>query len=493
MDQRGGRYSRPEDSAQESGGMEDLRAIMSSVRGDPGYPKPEAQQAPPTRRIRRDEYTPPATGAQPYRAVQPTATQSWGAPAPPDPQELRRIATELQAQKQALDRKAAELREKEAALKKGADLLSQQIGSLKQREEALKAREGELKRVAGELEKKARLLAEREAAAASFEAKEGELARREARVAAAESELRLREQNVLAMEMDIKECPYCNVRYDLEGVRELLDEMRGYGLDVSALEKRYSEALQHLKRAAPEMALDSTQRLIKDLKELRDEVVAKGVRYLVSSTSGTISRAKAAGVDVGEAEALLARAKRALEEKDYRTADYLAKEAEYLARTISKQISSAPSPEQLAPLPATALPQPSPSPPAQGPAWEPTPAQEQPKYEPVAPSEGPLYLPVQQEQPQYDQSQYTAPGPEQPQYEQYQTPAPEQTQYQPYQAPAPEQPEYPAPAPPPARETPAGPRKYSCGSCGAMFQVKVARRPVKAACPKCGSVQILRD
>jgi DNA-directed RNA polymerase subunit RPC12/RpoP len=436
--------------------------------------------------------------------------------------QLNTIAREVKVQQEANQRKEAELSEKEETLRKGTQLLLEQRDAMGRKEEGLKAREVELRTIAGELEKQAKRVAEKEGALAQqrglfaeeearrrkfsegFRAREGAIMHKEAGVRSLEKELRLREQALLGMEMDIKECPYCNVRYEFNGIQEMMDEARSFGLDLGELDKKYAKAQEHMKRESYDQALEAARAILKELKALREDILSKGIQYVVVSAASTIGRAKGRGLDVSDAEAHLEQARAAMAKNDLRAAEHYAKEAEYLARDLMRQESLAPEPSAIAPgpespappmpplepapqLPPASAPRvqrravpprqeaPAPAPPEMhgppsqhgyeepdsGPHYESAPP---PRYEPVGDT-GPRYESVPQPQyeptPGYD-------GPEQ----QYQ-----QEQYQ-----------------PPAEEpAPAGPRKYSCSSCASQFTIGTPQRPVKVSCPSCHTMMIIRD
>jgi DNA-directed RNA polymerase subunit RPC12/RpoP len=473
----------------------------------------------------------PIPGARPSRTVQRQAPQPaylddqyyQQAPAPEtgtvtlsreQMNQLNTIAKEVKVQQDANQRKEAELREKEETLRKGTALLLEQRDATARKEEGLKAREVELRTIAGELEKQARKVAEKEGALAQqrslfaeeearrrkfsegFRAREGAIMQKEAGVKSLENELRLREQALLGMEMDIKECPYCNVRYEFTGIQDMMDEARSFGLDLTELDKKYAKAQEHLKREAYDQALESARGLLKELKTLREDILAKGVQYVVFSAANTIGQAKGRGLDVSAAEDHLAQARASMARNDLRAAEHSAKEAEYLARDLIRQESQAPQPSAVAPGPESPAPpmpplEPTPQlPPAAAPRVQrrpapqrqeaPPPMQEppaQPRYD--EPDSGPHYEPAPP--PHYESVGDAGPRYEsepQPQYEE--PPAyggPEEQSYQ-----------------PPAEEpAPAGPRKYSCQSCGSQFTIGTPQRPVKVSCPSCHSMMIIRD
>jgi len=515
VDQRRGRPSQWDtQQAAGQGSMSDLRTIMGNTRGgQPAAPPIENMEpipgARPTRQVQRPRQ-PDAYSEQQY--------YQQAAPAPPSPapgmvtlseeelNKLKTITRDVYAQKETNARREAELRDKEEALRKGTQLLLDQRDAMTKKDEGLKARETELRAIAGELEKQAKKIAEKEASLAqqknllaeedgrrkkfseNFRSREGALVQREQTAKSIERDLKLREQAVLGMEMDIKECPYCNVRYEFEGIQDLMDETRAYGLDLTELDKKFAKAKENMKREAYDQALESARGLLKDLKTLREDVLSKGVQYVIVSAANTVSQARTKGFDLMEADRHLAQARTAAAKNDFRTAEHYAKEADYMARDLMRQESLTPQPSALAPeSPAPPMPplEPTPQLPpiaAQKPPGRTaaTPPEPQPRYE--APDTGPhyesapppRYEPVGDSGPQYQSVQ-------QPQYEQ----APEYgSQYdQQYQPPA-------EPAPPPA---PAGPKKYSCSNCYAQFTIGTSQRPVKVNCPSCATTMIIRD
>ena len=431
---------------------------------------------------------------------------------------IKTITREVFGQKEANQRKDAELQEKEEALRKGTTLLLEQRDAIARKEDGLKARETELRTIAGELEKQAKKISEREGSLAQqrnlfaeeearrrkfsegFRAREGALVQKEGAIRTLEKDLKMREQAVLGMEMDIKECPYCNVRYEFEGITDMMDEVRAFGLDLTELDKKYAKAQEHMKREAYDQALESARAILKDLRGLREDVLAKGVQYVVVSAANTVAQARERGVEITEAERQLAQARAAMAKNDFRTAEQYAKEADYIARDLMREQSSDPEPSAIAPGPE------SPAPPM--PPLEPTPLlpaaaapkvqrrvaaqprsedpQQQrleapPPQEFGAPDTGPHY--VQAPAPRYES--VGDPGPHYESVPQTQEePAPDYDQYdQQYQAPAEE-------APPPA---PDEPKKYRCQNCYAQFTIGIAQRPVKVNCPSCGTTMIIRD
>jgi len=434
---------------------------------------------------------------------------------------LKTITRDVYAQKETNQRKEAELQEKEETLRKGTQLLLEQRDAMAHKDEGLKARETELRTIAGELEKQAKRIAEREAALAQqknlfaeeearrkkfsegFRAREGAVLQKEAGVKSLEKDLRLREQALLGMEMDIKECPYCNVRYEFSGIQELMDEARSFGLDLTELDKKYAKAQEHMKREAYDQALESARGILKELKGLREDVLSKGVQYVVVSAANTIGQAKSRGLDVSGAEGHLAQARAAMAKGDLRNAENYAKEAEYMARDLMRQESQAPEPSALAPGPESPAPpmpplEPTPQlPPAAAPRAQRRPAQprqEAPPQLQVPPAQQGLEQP--ESGPHYESApppQYESVGDSGPRYESVGDSGPryESVPQQYEQTPGyDEQQQYQPPAEAPA---PAGPRKYSCTSCYSQFTIGTPQRPVKVSCPSCHTMMIIRD
>jgi DNA-directed RNA polymerase subunit RPC12/RpoP len=279
---------------------------------------------------------------------------------------------------------------------------------------------------------------------------ERELAGQQQRVKALEGDLKLREQHLLAFEQDIKECPYCNVKFELQGVRELMDELRGFGIDMSSLDGKYHTAMDHMKKEAYDSALDSTRTLLRELRTVREDILAKGIRYLVSASARTVASARENGLDTAEAERLLAQARAAVDKEEFRAAEHLAKEAEYIARDLLKQDSSS---VQLRGA--------------------------------IEPDAGPVPS-----------------GEQEPKQEQQPEPAPEDGSY-PSMYPPPEEPQqYESNYPPPQEEAPAQEqapqqeptdRIYNCSSCFAAFKIGSSQRPVRVSCRSCGNSMIISD
>jgi DNA-directed RNA polymerase subunit RPC12/RpoP len=433
--------------------------------------------------------------------------------------QLNTIAREVKVQQEANQRREAELQQKEETLRKGTQLLLEQRDAMGRKEEGLKAREVELRSIAGELEKQARKVAEKEAGLAQqrslfaeeearrkkfsegFRAREGAILQKEAGVKSLEKELRLREQTLLGMEMDIKECPYCNVRYELAGIQDMMDEARSFGLDLAELDKKFAKAQEHMKREAYDQALESARGLLKELKTLRDDILSKGIQYVVVSAAGTIAQAKGRGLDVSAAEDHLAQARSSMARNDLRSAEHSAKEAEYMARDLMRQESLAPQPSAMAPAPESPAPpvpplQPTPllpqaaaprplkraaPPPQEAPEPAPAPAPAQHGYE--EPDAGPHYESA-------PPPHYESVGDSGPRYESVPQPQYEHTPGEGDQAQQYQQPEY---QPPPEEPAPAGPRMYSCSSCASQFTIGTTQRPVKVSCPSCHTVMIIRD
>jgi len=430
LDQRRGRATRPETDSQD---LADIQNIMSSIKTEGGGHATESQPA------------------RQRTAQQDVAGHSTAAHQAPHPG----------------PRKEADQREKEDALRRGTQLLMDQRAALQTREESLKVREGELRKIAGDVEKQARRVAERESQLAKdrkslaeeeegrrfvkerMDARERELAGREQRIGALESDLKLREQHLLAFEQDIKECPYCNVRFELEGVRELMDELRGFGIDMSSLDGKYRDAMDHMKKESYDAALDSTRTLLRELRSVRGDILAKGIRYVVAASARTVASARENGLDTSEAERLIAQARAAMDKEEYRAAEHLAKEAEYIARDLLRQ-------ESTSVQPRGALEQES----GPEPSREQEPAQDQ-QPEP-APEEG------------GSQSMY--PPPQDEQYESMYPPPQDET-------PAEEQ----APPQPPTD------RIYNCSSCFAAFKIGSSQRPVRVTCRSCGNSMIISE
>jgi len=475
-------------------------------------PIPGARQArPPQRQRQQDMYS-----DQQYSQQQAAAL----APAPgmvtlseEELTKLKTITRDVYAQKEVNQRKEAELREKEETLRKGTQLLLEQRDSMVRKEEGLKARETELRTIAGELEKQARKIGEKEGALAqqrnlfteeearrrkfsdNFRAREGAILQKEAGVKSLEKELRMREQAVMGMELDIKECPYCNVRYEFSGIQEMMDEARTFGLDLAELDKKYAAAREHMKREAYDQALESARGLLKELKVLREDILSKGVQYVVLSAANTVGLAKSRGLDVSDAEGHLVQARAAVAKNDFRSAEHLAKEAEYMARDLMREESQSPEPSALGPGPE------SPAPPM--PPLEPTPQLPQaaaPRAQKRAAQPRQEAPPPEQEVPPQHGYEEPAAGPHYesappPHYESVGDSGPRyesapQPQYEPTPGYDRQEQQYQPPAEEPA---PAGPRKYSCSSCRAQFTIGTAQRPVKVNCPSCHTTMIIRD
>lgn len=410
---------------------------------------------------------PPRQQARQRPAQAPAASQGWAPQqqsraaagvtlSDDDLQQLKKITSEVKAQKDANLKKETELKEKEEALRRGTQLLVDQRSALQAKDEGFKSREGELRNIANELERQAKRLAEREGQltkqknqlaeeethrklfAENYEAKQRELTGREQRIKAIEKDIKVREQHILGLEMDIKECPYCNVRYEMEGITELMDEVRGFGLDLSRLDRKYDEAIDHMKHESYDMALEAARGLLRELKTIREDVLAKGIQYVVSSAGKTVASAREGGRDVTEPEKLLVQARKAMEAKDYLTAEHYAKEAEYIARDLLRQESAAVSP-RAAVAPETtvaALPQ-------QEPAPEPAPEEEQD----ISQQYPSMYPPPQEEE-------------------------------------TPEEPAPPVPSPD---------KIYNCTNCFAAFKIGSTTRPVRVTCRSCGTGMIISE
>jgi len=437
---------------------------------------------------------------------------------------IKKFIQDSSVQKEANQRKEAELHEKEETLRMGTQLLLEQRDAMAHKDEGLKARETELRTIAGELEKQAKRIAEREAALAQqknlfaeeearrrkfsdgFRVREGAILQKESGVKSLEKELRLREQAVLGMEMDIKECPYCNVRYEFSGIQELMDEARAFGLDLSELDKKYAKAQEHMKREAYDQALESARGILKELKGLREDVLSKGVQYVVVSAANTIGQAKGRGLDVSVAEGHLAQARAAMAKSDLRNAENYAKEAEYMARDLMRQESQAPQPSALAPGPETPAP---PMPPLEPTPQLPPAAAPRPQRRPTQPRQEAPPPPVQEPPaqqgfeepdagPHYEAApppQYESVGDSGPRYEPVGDSGPryESVPQQYEQTPGYGEQDQQQSQPPAEAPAPAVPRKYSCTSCYSQFTIGTTQRPVKVSCPSCHTMMIIRD
>ena len=503
--------------------MSDMQTIMAHNRGAPQTaaptieqmePIPGARQARPTQKPRQQD---PYSDQQYYQqpAAPPAQAPGMVTLSEEEINKLKTITRDVYAQKEANLHKEAELREKEETLRKGTQLLLEQRDGMARKDDGLRSRETELRTIAGELEKQAKKIAEKEGALAQqrnlfaeeearrkkfsdgFRAREGAIVQKEAGVRSLEKELRMREQAVLGMELDIKECPYCNVRYEFAGIQDMRDEARAFGLDLVEIDKKYEKAQEHMKREAYDQALESARGLLKELKALREGILSRGIQYVVMSAANTIGQARSRGMDVAGPDAHLAQARAALAKNDLRTAEHFAKEAEYMARDIMRQESVSPQPSALGPGPESPAPpmpplEPTPQLPpgatpraqkrlaqprqeALPPMQEASPRQEYeepdpgPRYESAPP---PHYEPVGDSGPRYE----SAP---QPQYEPASDYGSQDAQQQ-YQMPAGE----------PAS---AGPMKYGCTSCSSQFTIGTTQRPVKVNCPSCHTTMIIRD
>jgi len=355
-----------------------LKAIIESIKKESEKDSPQTERVPEA--VSTPEPLPEVKAAE----SAPVEHEAEKAPPPPIPPvsgpglsdtellQIKKILQDMAIQKEELARREAAIVEKEEAVRRGTQLLLERRDDLDKRDSGLKTRENDLRGIASELEKQAKRLAEREGSMAGqrkaledeeakrktrkdeFEAKFLDLAKREERLKSLENDFKVREQHILGIEMEIKECPYCNVKYEFEGIRDLLEEVRGYGLDVKELDQKYNEALIHLKKESYDMALDTARGILRDVKELRTEVLGKGLRYMLASTNSTIKQAREMGLDVKDADNLLKQARTAADRKDYKTAEYLAKEAEYLARDEMKLKSVSDEKEREAPqAPAT--------------------------------------------------------------------------------------------------------------------------------------------
>lgn len=450
MDQRRGRAPPRE---QEQEGMADLRNIMASIKTDGG---PAAPAAPPPRQQARTRPAQAPAASQGWAPQQQSRAPAGVTLSDDDLQQLKKITSEVKAQKDANLKKEAELKEKEEALRRGTQLLVDQRSALQTKEDGFRSREGELRNIANELEKQAKRLAEREGQltrqknllaeeetrrklfAENYEVKQRELTGREQRIKAVENDIKVREQHILGIEMDIKECPYCNVRYEMEGITELMDEVRGFGLDLSRLDKKYNEAMEHMRHDSYDMALEAARGLLRELKTIREDVLAKGIQYLVASAGKTVASARERGLEVSEPDHLLAQARKAMEAKDYMTAEHYAKEAEYMARDLLRQESAAVSPQAVV-APGTTVT----APPQEEPAPEPAPEEEQD----ISQQYPSMYPPPQEEAP-------------------------------------PEEPAPPAPSPD---------KIYNCTNCFAAFKIGSTTRPVRVTCRSCGTGMIISD
>jgi len=332
-----------------------LKAIIESIKKESEGGAPSDDKRP------EEEKKPEEPAPSPVKPPEPEKDEEKAPPPPIPPQapsglsdsellQIKKILQDMAVQKEELAKREGAVAEKEEAVRRGTQLLLERRDDLDKREAGLKTRENDLRGIASELEKQAKRLAEREGSIATqkrtideeeakrksrkdeFDVKFIDIAKKQEHLKSLENDLKVREQHILGIEMEIKECPYCNVKYEFEGIRDLLEEVRGYGLDVSVLDQKYAEALNHLKKESYDMALQAARGILGDVKELRTEVLGKGLRYMLASANSTLKQAREMGLDVKDADSLLKQARTAADRKDYKTAEYLVKEAEYLAR-----------------------------------------------------------------------------------------------------------------------------------------------------------------
>ena len=260
--------------------------------------------------------------------------------------DLIRKKEQISKLEEQLRNKENEQKEKEKNIKKATDLLISQRNSVGEKEKRLEA----LKQ---ELQNKAQELKEKEEKLAAFKDKTMELDGREMRIKELEEKVKERELHQKSMEDQIADCPRCSSRDRFVNIERMIEELKDFEIVDAGAVDELKELRRLIDEGMNERAIEMGDKLIKRLKELKSEVLVKGIKYLLIGAEKALRHAKEVGGHgerVEDVERWLNEARGLIEKEEYKTAEYYIKEADFLLQSITKGVDTTQAPQEEAPV-----------------------------------------------------------------------------------------------------------------------------------------------
>ncbi|MEW5760169.1 MAG: hypothetical protein AB1779_05330 [Candidatus Thermoplasmatota archaeon] len=136
----------------------------------------------------------------------------------------------------------------------------------------------------------------------------------------------------------MKDCPYCDAKVEFVSMAQKIEELKKFGMDTSIPKELLDGAREMLKKGEFALAVQEANKVMVVLANMTEDL-KKWLGYLISSAHKTVAEAREGDViiDTSEAERLLQKAKKYLNENDFIAAEHTAKEAEYIAREVIKR------------------------------------------------------------------------------------------------------------------------------------------------------------
>ena len=221
------------------------------------------------------------------------------------------------------------------ALEREADGLEAEKEQLSRDIEAHAAEKEALRAKSAELEKAQKEIAEKDAAIKSEEEKlallSAEVTKNMEEIQSLEKDLKYKEIHLLTLEEEIKDCPYCSAKDGFVTTMQAIAEAKALGADVTDAERLFKQAGIALDTSSYEGAVQYNRKAMVLAREAKQKYLVHGVSYILAGARRAVQAAAKMGVDVTDAEAMLATANNALERKDYENAEQLARKAERAA------------------------------------------------------------------------------------------------------------------------------------------------------------------
>lgn len=257
--------------------------------------------------------------------------------------ELKTVGADLVKKKEQILKIEEQLRqtkgkqtEKERDIKKATELLLGQRQSLADKERKMESLKEELQRKAEELKKKEENLS-------TFKDRTAELDAREIRIRELEDKLKDRELHLKSIEKEMSDCPRCGVKDRYLSVETMITELKEYGIVDDSADRDLAEVRRLIDGGNTDRAVQMAEDLIKRLKDLKEDVLVKGIKYLLLGAERNLRHAKEVGGHsdrIEDAERWLNDARQFIDKEEYKTAEFYIKEADFLMQSIEKGVET---------------------------------------------------------------------------------------------------------------------------------------------------------
>lgn len=264
--------------------------------------------------------------------------------------ELRTIGGDILSKKEQitkfdeqLRKKENEQREKERNIKKATDLLISQRNALGEKEKKLET-------LKEDLQTKAQELKEKEEHLALYKDKTAELDAREIRIRELEDMIKEKELHIKKIEDELLDCPRCSSRDRFLSIERMIEELKTFGIHDEESENDLREMRRLIDAGDTERAIEMGDHVITRLKTTKEEVLVKGIKYLLIGAEKAIRHAKEIGghgESIEDAERWLEEARSMIEKEEFKTAEYYIKEADFMVQSLTRGVT--PSTEEAVP------------------------------------------------------------------------------------------------------------------------------------------------